>query len=297
MGTADINFGEVLVFPQNKIQLTTKIMSTVSSAGTCDHDAFEKYCACTESARKSKHLGNLTIWFRLTCELDVLKSFANKHWIGTKAVDNFDGHRMSKQQKQSLMNEEKTTKSYRNETEKNLKSLTAITINRLKLNNSEQLRNDNVQSISIDYSFLGNHHLKSESKMLDGDEVFFNFCQKFANDERNCKKLKEILKTKRSVKIIVNNSTSNVVNGMASDAASNLDGNKVVGFGLLHLEEVIRSWNGNDGGIMDDNCAKHSFEIPILMKRPPYQHIGCLAIAIENMISLKRIQQQINNLE
>lgn len=69
MGAVDISLAEVLIFPQNKIQLTAKVMSVVDY---CNHT--HSFCACDPTNAKPKHLGNLTLWFRLTCELDVLKS-------------------------------------------------------------------------------------------------------------------------------------------------------------------------------------------------------------------------------
>ena len=46
----------------------------------CDiHESSMQKCSCRGLA-KPKHLGNLLLWFRLTCELENLKKFASKIW-------------------------------------------------------------------------------------------------------------------------------------------------------------------------------------------------------------------------
>lgn len=260
MGSSTINFAEVLVFPQNKIQLTTKMMSV---SNECDH-SYDKYCACSESARKSKHLGNLTIWFRLTCELDVLKSFASKHWISKPCESNCTVEK----------------KSHRI---KSTKCLISITIVRLKLNNLAKLQNEQIHEISIEYHCLGERQLKTRSCTLDSNELQFDYKHKFPQTERSIQRLNNMLRnTERSIKIIVVNSTMPKPQENDNDSTTDC---MEIGFGLLHLGKLVRNW-------IDDNVLQ-SFEIPILMKKQPYENIGSLEIRIDDMASLKRQQQQL----
>lgn len=74
-----LNLSEVLIFPQNKIQLETKVMSVDSECASHMHSI--QVCSCQGSATKRKHLGNLSVWFRLTCEMEVLKEHAEHLWM------------------------------------------------------------------------------------------------------------------------------------------------------------------------------------------------------------------------
>lgn len=263
-GAASINFSEVLIFPQNKIQLTTKVMSIPNE---CDH-SYENYCTCMETARKPKHLGNLTVWFRLTCELDVLKSFSNNHWI-------------------SKCNEHSTKLRQSTEIAKNSKILMAITIIRLKLNNLEKFKDSEIQDLMIEYSFLGQRQLRTKPQSLKIDNLLFDYKQTFLSNERNYQRLRKMLKnTERSIKMIVTNPAMTKADGKEDD--SHADGAEI-GFGLLQLGKIVRNWN--------ESNTKANFEIPILLKKPPYENIGYLEICIDEMPSLKQIQQRINNIE
>lgn len=83
-GYATIRFGEVLLFPQNKIQLVTKVFLLECD---CDSHAANDHKRCKFHVNEQKHLGNLSIWFRLTCELEVLKKFGTHFWLfGDKAA-------------------------------------------------------------------------------------------------------------------------------------------------------------------------------------------------------------------
>lgn len=78
VGKASLNISEVLMFPQNKIQLDTKV---VSADGECSsHMNSIKACSCQGTSTRRRHLGNLSLWFRLTCEMDVLKAHAEHFW-------------------------------------------------------------------------------------------------------------------------------------------------------------------------------------------------------------------------
>lgn len=264
VGATSINFSEVLIFPQNKIQLTTKVISIPSE---CDH-SYENFCTCNETARKPKHLGNLTVWFRLTCELDVLKSFSNNHWL-------------------SKVDEHSAILRQSNDTAKNSKILMAITIIRLKLNNLEKFKDSNTQDIIVEYSFLGQRQLRTKPQALQTDNLLFDCKQKFVSNERSYQRLRKMLKnTERSIKMILINPAMTKTDGKEDD--SHADGAEI-GFGLLQLGKIVRNWN--------DSNKNAKFEIPILLKMPPYENIGYLEICIDEMLSLKQIQQRINNID
>lgn len=264
VGAASINFSEVLIFPQNKIQLTTKVMSIPSQ---CDH-SYENYCTCNEIARKPKHLGNLTVWFRLTCEMDVLKSFSSNHWI-------------SKSDEQSA----KLRQS--NDIGKNSKVLITITIIRLKLNNLEKFKDSETQDIIVEYSFCGQRQLRTKPQSLQTDNLLFDYKQKFLSNERNYQRLRKMLKnTERSIKMVLINPSIAKADGKEDD--SHTDGAEI-GFGLLQLGKIVHNWN--------ESNKNANFEIPILLKKPPYENIGHLEISIDEMPSLKQMQQRLNSIE
>lgn len=301
VGQADLNLGEVLVFPQNKIQLTTKIMSI---CGECEQQtkAFERFCACNDATMKSKHLGNLTLWFRLTCELEVLKSYASQSWFIQPNV----GHTQSKEngfcEESPKKNKYKTRKSHRKEgkeaTEIDVnnhkveppstqkpKSSISIDIVRMKMNAATLDENDDVKQICIEYSFLGYRKLRTKSQVLEANEINFNFNQTFSiesSDERNFHRLKYLLKeTERSIKLnLINTTPANVC-----DENDMSLGNAEIGFGLLHLGKLVKNWFGSADTLV------HTIEIPILSKKPPYQNIGHLEVNIEGILLLKQIQQ------
>lgn len=77
-GHATIQFSEVLLFPQNKIQLITKVFQLKCD---CESHAVSQQKQCKFAVQEQKLLGNLSIWFRLTCELDILRRFGTHFWM------------------------------------------------------------------------------------------------------------------------------------------------------------------------------------------------------------------------
>lgn len=78
IGCATIQFGEVLLFPQNKIQLVAKVFFLECD---CHSHGIDEHINCKFKVKKKRHLGNLSMWFRLTCELEVLKKFGTHFWL------------------------------------------------------------------------------------------------------------------------------------------------------------------------------------------------------------------------
>lgn len=280
MGMVAISLAEVLIFPQNKIQLTTKVMSIVDE---CDHS--ETYCGCNVTLAKPKHLGNLTLWFRLTCELDVLKSLYNEieQWRTP------DSQHLDKQPKNVDHSnfDVKQVSSMTIDQPKDEKMLVTITIQCLQLNETFEICVSD--QIHIECNFLGSRRLKTDQKSLASHQLVFNFTQTYSHNERNLQRLTSILKDlEHSIKLILIKTNANKVqqeNANTSDDESKTDSLEI-GFGLLHLGKII-----SESSDASEN-AQQTITIPILSRSPPYQNIGHLDISIENIASLKRVQQQ-----
>lgn len=296
MGTAEISLSEVLIFPQNKIQLITKVISS-----ECEHtDAFEKYCSCDVTMAKPKHLGNLTLWFRLTCELDVLKHYINnieQWWTQLDKQENVWPNSVAtgqdivlaqKEQQKSTINEMieyGQSAPNPNEPTQIEKMLITITIVGLKLNADVfEISDDAMESIHIECSFLGTRRLKTNPILLTTNELAFHFVQKFPHNEHNMQRLMNILAdSEHSIKLVL------VKTRQIPDENDLKNDSLEVGFGLLHLGKFIQEWNGGT-----NETGPHTFEVAILSKKPPYQNIGSLNISIEDIQSLKQLEQQKN---
>lgn len=302
MGSVDISLAEVLMFPQNKIQLTTKVMSI---SDECDHT--EQYCGCNVTMTKPRHLGNLTLWFRLTCELDVLKSLYNEYEQWRPQTDNPDkkvtpntvSNLKSAEPQQSAehTNLEMTPASNRDtscDQPKDEHNLVAITIQCLKLNTNFELPTNTTEHIHIECNFLGSRRLKTHPQLLSTNQLTFNFTHKYSHSERNVQRLTSAINdSEHSIKFVLvkakamQNATKSVSEtnaNVTSDDESKLESLEI-GFGLLHLGKFVREWNG---GV---DSATHTIAIPILSKKPPYQNIGNLDILIDDIEALKTLQQ------
>lgn len=332
MGAVDVNLAEVLLFPQNKIQLTTKVMSVPINDDDCEHT--DHFCGCGISMTKPKHLGNLTIWFRLTCELDVLKSlFADfdqrrmqknpstnveNETMGSSDVPMIGQQQQQQQQKMTSIEAaptKSTTQCHDPDTDKNM---ILITIQSLKFNVSFQLPTSVDTQIHIECNFLGSRRLKTSPQPLSHgiDLLRFNFTQAYPQNERNFQRLMNILKDpEHSIKFTLietkATATNELVSAVQSDgqpqqppplplseksiaAITSDDESKhecnEIGFGLLHFGKFMRELNFSSER---NNESLHTFTIPILSKKPPYQNIGQLDVTIEHLNTLqKSIQQQ-----
>lgn len=280
MGKVDISLAEVLIFPQNKIQLTTKVMSI---ANECDHK--ESFCACDPLTSRPKHLGNITLWFRLTCALELLKSlFKNlEHWRSPVDVQNDyaidHSEKSQKIEKSKVAHSEAQLVIEHTETEH---ILVSIMIECMKFDGAFESSENTHEEIYIEFNFLGNRRHKTDSKPLNSNEILFNFTQKYSHNERNLQRLNNILReSENSIKFIVVKKNQ-INNPQYETKYENIE----VGFGLLHLGKLIYKWNGLS--------TKHTFEIPIISKQPPYQNIGYLTIAMEDIAVLKELQQKLN---
>lgn len=283
IGVADISLAEVLIFPQNKIQLTTKVMSTSSD---CDHK--DRFCACDVKQSKPKHLGNLTLWFRLTCELDILKSLYNntKQWSPQNShqsgIHNFEENN---EEPNSITAHEETiqdtvqspgTQECPDEQSIMPKPLITLTIIGLRLNND--FKGDEAKQIYVEYSFLQRRRLKSESRPMSTNDLIFNFKQKFYRSDRNIERLTQILKDpEQSIKLRINTRSANESENNCTE----------IGFGLLHLGKCLNEES------VHDVTTPYNLKIAVLSKQPPYQNIGYLDICIEDIQSLERLQSNL----
>lgn len=296
MGVAEISLSEVLIFPQNKIQLITKVISVSSE---CEHmNAFEQYCSCDVTMAKPKHLGNLTLWFRLTCELDVLKHYINniEQWWAQSEKPNNAIMPSNRAAGQNVLMANKDHKKI-NSTElieygwsannsadrtNHEKTLVTVTILNVKLNaNIFEVSSNTTESIHIECNFLGIRRFKTNLMPLKTNELSFHFMHKFPHNDQNMQRLMNILDdSEHSIKLAL------VKTRQVADGSEVKNESIEVGFGLLHLAKFIQEWNGTNESDL------HIFEIPILSKKPPYQNIGCLNISIEDIQSLKQLQQK-----
>lgn len=292
MGTSDISLSEVLIFPQNKIQLTTKV---VSVSNGCEHmDAFENYCSCDVTAAKPKHLGNLRLWFRLTCELDVLKLYINnieQWWTQSDFQNNVWMNDITTQDPALTQNEQQQQKNTSTELidynraigqTTTSKTLITMTIACLKLNsNVSEISSNSIDLYLIECSFIGNRRLKTAPIPLKMNELSFHFTKQFPCNEHSVQRLKSILADpEHSIKLVL------VKTRPISDEPDAKIESLEIGFGLLHLSKFIHDWNDAN------EISSHTFDVNILSKKPPYQSIGCLSISIEDISSLKLLQQQ-----
>lgn len=239
-------------------------------------------------------IGNLTLWFRLTCELDVLKSLYRtnlEQWHSSKQKDLC---KMLSEPNATIQNEEgkNSTKSKQatlltpsNIKGQNERTLVALSILCIKFNATFEVSKDMQEQICVECNFIGSRRLKTESKTLSESEIFFNFTHEFPHNERNLQRLINILKDlESSIKFTV------IKIKPVSDTSSENDLKNEsceVGFGLLHLGKFVNEWNS-----LPSNDS-HIFTIPLLSKQPPYQYqnIGTLEISMEDMRKLKMLQQ------
>lgn len=274
IGRAGINFSEVLMFPQNKIQLSIKVMSSID--GDCPNK--QRYCTCHGISPKQKHLGNLSIWFRLTCELSTLKRFAGQCWPQKHG---------SEHQPQDHLQTAASAKAVKDDSEPlidDMVNCVTISIDRLRINEeSELLQNDTVDQVFIEFSFLGHRSLKTSLRHLSDADIKFEFRKSFsidARDGRNRIRLTKMLQdTERSIKFnLVDNSLCK------NDETDSSTDSRDIGFGLMHLGKIVCNSVGKDSD-------RINVEIPILSKTPPYQNIGSLEIVVGGILEMQRMQQ------
>lgn len=276
IGRAGISFSEVMMFPQNKIQLAIKVMSSID--GDCPNK--QRYCTCHGISPKQKHLGNLSIWFRLTCELSALKRFAGRYWTQT----NENGHHPQ-------AHPDERTPAVKDLKEDSSESLidgttncVSISIDRLEISEAtEHMQSGQIDQVSIEFSFLGHRSLKTSMRHLSDADIRFDFRKSFsmdARDGRNRIRLTKLLQdTERSIKFNLVDSTMS-----KSDETDSLSESRDIGFGLMHLGKIVRNSVGK-------NNDRVTVEIPILSKTPPYQNIGSLEITIDGILEMQRMQR------
>lgn len=298
IGAVDISLAEVLIFPQNKIQLTTKVMSI---SNDCDHT--DRFCACDVTQSKPKHLGNLTLWFRLTCELEVLKSLYNdsEHKWGPQSDS--QGHvkdidETNDRPKSIAAHEEQTQSTFSlhrspeakqpcSASQPNIpKTLITLSIIGLKFKSDFELPNaDKADQIYVEFSFLGTRRLKTDLKPMSTNEIIFDFTQKFTQNDRNVKRLMNILRDpEQSIKLTLVKTKMLKTNSCSEHDMEN--DSIEIGFGLLYLGKIVSEWH-------DSATEPHIFNISVLSKQPPYQNIGCLDISVEEISSLKLLHSNI----
>lgn len=239
----------------------------------------QRYCTCHGISLKQKHVGNLSIWFRLTCELSSLKRFAGNYW----SQQNSSEHQIHPNDSTSAaaVKCDKEDSDLLNDVTANCVS---IAIDRLKISDgTDILQNGTIDQVFVEFSFLGYRSLKTSLRHLSDADLKFKFQKSFsmdARDSRNRIRLTKLLQdTERSIKFnLVDNAIfKNDQNDSSSDARD-------IGFGLMHLGKIVRNSVGKDSDQI-------TIDIPILSKAPPYQNIGSLEITIDGILEMQRMQQ------
>lgn len=264
VGAAEISLSEVLLFPQNKIQLTAKVMST---SYECNHmDSFERVCGCKSYSNKPKHLGNLTLWFRLTCDFKILKYLFNEHL-------HYDsqGKQMEIEQSTAVANRDAE------------KWLFVVTIQCIKFHADFEVPKDTTDQVHLELNLLDNHRMKTDSKPF-ASEMLFNFTHKFSHSNRNIDRLTSLLRdSEQSIKFLLVSTMPKEPTLPYETKSDSIE----IGFGLLHLAKIVNEWED----VANDSTV--ACEIPILSKTPPYQKIATLVVSIDEVGSLKTLQAQL----
>lgn len=249
----------------------------MSVLNDCNHK--DTFCDCdSTNATKPSHVGNLTLWFRLTCELEVLKSLLNKikYWDSIDNPEDFWVNEItSGQNTLTSHNVQKSPSKLNSSVKKEEQILIIITIACLKFNTNFDVPEDTTEHIHIEYSFLSSRRLKTVRRKLSSNELNFNFTQKFKRTDHNQQRLMNMLRdTEQNIKLTL------VKTKQFPDPKN--DGVEI-GFGLLHLGKFINEWNS------PHENTPHIIQIPILSKQPPYNNIAHLDILIEDVGPLKKL--------
>lgn len=264
IGVTLINFSEVLVFPQNKVQLNAKVMSYENE----------------NSKTTSKHIGNLSLWARLTCELSALKEFVEKSWSQPE---------LNQMKEQTEIHQSCTEKlEIKNHSEKSVEQTISMAqsndglsfiIQRLKLTNANALFGI-AENIYVAYSFLGHRQLRTETEYVLCKEIIeFNSSQTFSIDGKNHSRILKMLQDiKRSIKF---NIVKDVID---QDSDVSID-SREIGFGLLHFGKIYKNLHKND-------AYEKTVSIPVLLKTPPYQNIGSIEITISGLNKIQKISNE-----
>lgn len=262
IGTTAVDVSEVLAFPQNKIQITAKVISSSN----------ERTGLQRVDSSEHKHLANLYLWCRLTCDIEILKEYSVKSVTKREL-------RPSETEK-SLENSPRPTDGrvkVPTEAKKTVSHGVSMTVRKFKMSSLNEFPRD--QNIYVAYSFLGHRHLRSAAHKANDETIEFDFKHTFdvvsdASRDR-ARLLKMLQDNERSIKF-------NLIHENGSGDADISVDSREIGFGLLHLGRQIRK--------CVENIETKSFEIPVLSKQPPYQNIGSLEITIDGINEMKIIQ-------
>lgn len=238
----------------------------------------QRYCTCHDLSPKQKHLGNLSIWFRLTCELSTLKRFAGRYWSQRNGSEHGSHLHFNETVPAAVVVDDS------NPLMDDATNCVSLSIGRMKINEATELmQNGTINQIFIEFSFLGYRNLKTPSRPLADADINFNFRKSFsmdARDGRNRVRLTKLLQdTERSIKfnLIDDAMCKNDETDSSTDSSD-------IGFGLMHLGKIVRNSVGKDNN-------RITVEIPILSKTPPYQNIGSLEISIDGILEMQRMQR------
>lgn len=311
VGKALLNLSEVLIFPQNKIQLDTRVMSIDTE---CRAHTIQT-CSCQGSATRRKHLGNLSVWFRLTCEMDALKAHAEKFWIDGMSSEGTKGAqkkrvKIKKQSDSDAQNSERDvenssrsgfslTDSEETFVDKNHKKQLstlrpneiAITVgNLILLGDSDIIQNSSIKRLYVEYNFHGTNESQSidlrkiiSKSATSTTAISFGFRKVFtvnANaDDRIHHRLLRLLKNhEKNIKFII------VGEHTKKDRGHKHSGNNEcveLALGLWHLGKIMAD--------IETNCNEKHVQIPMMSKNHPYKNVGHLEITVEGIVFMKKL--------
>lgn len=251
VGSAALNVSEALLFPHNKVQLTAKVMSFDGE----------------KSRGAQKHIGNLSLWVRLTCELDALKQFVEKFWskgdsnqlkLHTEASESVSEANVPKGETGQSVEQPISNGD--------AKDGFVFVIQKLKLTDAAVLK-EIAENVYVDYSFLGQRHLRTRTQSVVNDVIEFDSSQTYSIDGRSRSRVLKMLQdAKRSIKFNL------VKDASEQDSELSID-SREIGFGLMHFAKLFKNPRA-DGG------HEKTVSIPVLLKTPPYQNVGSLEIKI-----------------
>lgn len=302
VGKAVLNLSEVLIFPQNKIQLDTRVMSIDTECRT--HTI--QTCSCQGSATKRKHLGNLSVWFRLTCDMDALKMHIEQFWIDGKSPPKGLQKKRIQIKRPPISDAQNSERDNENSSIDGQSGFSlsdgaetfvaALRPNEISfvIGNLTLFGDSDITQVKhriyIEYNFNGTN----ESQSIDVRKVWtksststtvisIDFRKVFAinqnSKDRIHQRLSKILRNnEKNIKfLIVGEQAKRDKSHKRSDDNECFE----MALGLLHLGKILAD--------TDANSNEKNVHIPMMSKNHPYTNVGNLEITIEGIVFMKNL--------
>lgn len=323
VGKSMLNLSEMLIFPQNKIQLETKVMSVDNECASHMHSI--QMCSCRGSATRRKHLGNLSVWFRLTCEMDVLKEHAEHLWMDERPPSHDSGAlkstrkkvKIRKKSENPVMSEQTSEQSSvdpenhdatdsdviiakqreggsrKKSAPKPLQSNEiALTIESLVLlNNGDIMEDTYIRKLFVEYNFFGLNVSSSFGKSSSSSRssstttiIPMNYRKVFRiKDSGHDHKCHQ-----RFIRLLRNHEKS-IKFIIATESSQEIRHNHnekdhlELALGLLHLGKLVDE--------AETSSERETVRISIMSKNHPYKDAGFLELIVEGVDLLKNVSK------